>query len=33
MDDIDKKIIEYIFDENNRDDIEYAYLYSIGEYG
>lgn len=33
MDDIDKKIIEYILDENNRDDIEYAYLYSIGEYG
>ena len=33
MDDIDKKIIEYILDKNNRDDAEYAYLYSIGEYG
>lgn len=33
MDDIDKKIIEYILDENNRDDAEYAYLYSMCEYG
>lgn len=30
---IDKKIVEYMLDENNRDDVEYAYLYSIGDYG
>ena len=30
---IDKKIVEYMLDENNRDDVEFAYLYSIGEYG
>lgn len=30
---IDKKIVEFMLNEENRDDIEYAYLYSIGEYG
>lgn len=33
MDNIDKKIVEFMLNEENRDDIEYAYLYSIGEYG
>lgn len=33
MDDIDKKIVEFMLNEENRDDVEYAYLYSIGEYG
>lgn len=33
MDDIDKEVVEFILNEENRDDIEYAYLYSIGEYG
>ncbi|WP_133014979.1 hypothetical protein [Clostridium cuniculi] len=33
MSDIDKKIVEFILNEENRDDVEYAYLYSIGEYG
>ena len=33
MENFDKKILEYILDENNRDDVEYAYLYSMGEYG
>lgn len=30
---IDKKIVEFMLNEENRDDIEYAYLYSIGEHG
>ena len=30
---IDKKIVEFMLNEENRDDVEYAYLYSIGEYG
>lgn len=33
MDDIDRKIVEFMLNEENRDDIEYAYLHSIGEYG
>lgn len=33
MRDIYKEVVEYILNEENRDDVEYAYLYSIGEYG
>lgn len=33
MSDIDKKIVEFMLNEENRDEVEYAYLYSIGEYG
>ena len=33
MENFDKKIVEFILNEENRDDVEYAYLYSIGEYG
>ena len=33
MRDIYKEVVEFILNEENRDDVEYAYLYSIGEYG
>lgn len=33
MENFDKKIVEFMINEENRDDIEYVYLYSIGEYG